>query len=88
MERLRQKAIRFGALDLKRSTRQGKKFMVYYKGRWIHFGATSYSDFTKHKDTARRRRYRQRHREIKLKDGRAAYKTKTSPAFWSWHLLW
>jgi len=82
------RAIKLGASGLVPSWRQGKKFAVLYKGRWIHFGAANMSDYTQHKDKARRDRYRQRHSQIFLRDGRPAYMVKESPAFWSYHLLW
>jgi len=85
---LKDKALRLGAVDLKPSTRAGKKWAVLYDGKWIHFGAKGMSDFTIHKDKERRKRYRARHGKIKLKDGRSAYTVKTSPSYWSWHLLW
>ena len=45
-----------------KSNRQGKKGMVYVKSdsggkKLIHFGDSSMSDFTKHKDKARRKNY-------------------------------
>ena len=85
---LQQKARRLGATELRPSWRAGKKYAVLYGGSWIHFGATGYQDFTEHKDPARRANYRRRHGAIKVKDGRLAYTVPTSPAFWSWHLLW
>ena len=85
---LEQKAKRLGATELRPSTRKGKKYAVLYQGKWIHFGATGYEDFTEHKDPARRANYRRRHGAIKLRDGRLAYTVKSSPAYWSWTLLW
>lgn len=81
-------ASRHGATDLKKSTRKGKKYMVLYKNKWIHFGSDGMSDFIEHQDLERRHRYRQRHSKILLKDGTPAYKNKNSPAFWSWFILW
>ena len=83
-----QKALRLGATELRPSQCAGKKWAVLYQGKWIHFGATGYQDFTQHKDPARRANYRRRHGAIKLKDGRLAYTVPTSPAFWSYNLLW
>ena len=85
---LEQKALRLGATELRPSTRKGKKYAVLYQGKFIHFGATGYEDFTEHKDPARRANYRRRHGAIKLRDGRLAYTVKSSPAYWSWTLLW
>ena len=45
-----------------KSTKKGKKGMVYVKGanggkRLIHFGDSSMKDFTQHKDKARQKSY-------------------------------
>ena len=88
MESLQRKALRLGATELRRSQRAAKKWAVLYEGKFIHFGATGYQDFTEHKDPARRANYRRRHGAIRLKDGRLAHTVPTSPAFWSWELLW
>ena len=53
---------------IQKSTRSGKKMMaVFYqddgkKVKTIHFGADGYSDYTIHKDEARRQRYIDRHK--------------------------
>lgn len=86
--KLKARAMALGADNFKKSTRKGKKWMVLYEGKTIHFGAAGMSDFTIHKDKERRDRYRARHGKIKLKNGRPAYTVKTSPAYWSWHILW
>jgi hypothetical protein len=88
MESLKQQAIKLGATDLKVSTRKGKKYMVKYDNKWIHFGASGYQDYTTHKDEKRRANYRARHSKIKLKDGRLAYKVKTQASYWSYNLTW
>ena len=88
MENIVRKAKQLGAESLKTSTRATKKYMVLYRGKWIHFGAEIYSDFTLHKDPLRRANYRARHSTIRLADGRLAYTVRESPAFWAWHLLW
>jgi hypothetical protein len=50
---------------LRKSHSKGKKwdaiFIVDGKERVVPFGATGYSDYTKHKDKTRRARYIQRH---------------------------
>lgn len=85
---LKTKALKLGASEFGKSRVKGKKYYVIYKGKRINFGALGMSDYTIHKDVKRRQRYRLRHGAIKLKDGRFAYKVKTSPAYWSWNLLW
>lgn len=43
------------------STRKDKKYMIQRPdGKWSHFGQLPYSDYTKHRDPERRRRYLQR----------------------------
>ena len=81
-------AKRLGATDLQPSWRKGKKIAVLYQGKWIHAGALGYEDYTTHHDDDRRASYRRRHKAILLRDGRPAYKVKTTPAFWAYHLLW
>ena len=54
-------------VEIKKSTRSGKKMMaIFYDGdkkvKTIHFGDSNYSDYTIHKDEARRQRYIDRHR--------------------------
>jgi len=91
MEKLKKRALKLDSnvIDLKRSTRKDKKWMVILKdGSKKHFGAYGMSDYTIHKDPARRDRYRKRHSKILLKDGRPAYTVKGTPAFYSWFLLW
>lgn len=44
------------------SNRKEKKFMaIFDDGKKVHFGATGYSDFTLHRDSARKQRYIARH---------------------------
>jgi hypothetical protein len=52
---------------IKKSTNEKKKYMaVFYedkkKKKTIHFGCAGMSDFTKHKDEARKQRYMNRHK--------------------------
>jgi hypothetical protein len=69
---------------LSRSTRPDKKYMVKIDNRTIHFGQLGYSDYTKHRDKERMKRYISRHksRENWNKSG-----IKTA-GFWSRWLLW
>ena len=85
---LRRRARLLGGVNLRRSTRKDKKYMLEYDNKTIHFGAAGMSDFTIHKDPDRRARYRARHRKILTKSGIPAYTVKGSPAYWSWNLLW
>ena len=88
----------------KKSNRKGKKYMVEVDNKWIHFGALKpdgkgyqhYKDSTglglyshlDHGDKERRKRYRDRHSKILLKDGTPAYKNKNQSAYWSYYYLW
>ena len=52
---------------IKKSTKAEKKYMaIFYDGRkrikTTHFGAAGMSDYTKHKDPERKKRYMRRHR--------------------------
>jgi hypothetical protein len=85
---LRARARRLGASEFGHSDRANKKYFVVYRGRRVHFGAAGYEDFTIHRDKQRRSRYRARHSKVLTEAGTPAYKLKTSPAYWSWHLLW
>ena len=72
-----------------RSRRPGKKWDVYVPTRGaaggplrrVSYGAAGMSDFTRHRDPARRARYRARHRRDRIDDP-------YSPGFWSWWHLW
>lgn len=55
-------------VKISKSTRAGKKLMAIFsnkdgKKKTIHFGSEGMSDFTKHKDPARKKRYEDRHRK-------------------------
>jgi hypothetical protein len=69
---------------LQKSSRSDKKFMAIIGGKTVHFGASGYSDFTKHKDPERKHRYDQRH--AKREDWtRTGIQT---AGFWSKWILW
>jgi len=72
---------------LKKSNRPGKKYMVYVDGKTVHFGATGYSDYTKHKDSSRMSRYSTRHGSGKGRENWSGSGIKTA-GFWSKWLLW
>ena len=68
-----------------KSDRQDKKYyIITNSGRKIYFGAAGMSDFTKHKDEARKQRYINRHKnnEMWTKSGI------DTAGFWSRWLLW
>ena len=47
----------------KRSTRKGKKMMVYMDGSWHHFGDSSMDDFRTHKSEKRKKAFYDRHKK-------------------------
>jgi hypothetical protein len=85
---LHDKAMKLGASNFGYSKAKGKKYFVVYDGKTINFGAKGMSDFTKHKDEDRRKRYYARHSKIKDKSGKKVITQKSSPSFWSYNLLW
>jgi hypothetical protein len=68
-------------------TPAGKKKSVFVPGKKagtakvVHFGASGYSDFTKHKDTKRRANFHSRHNCATAKD-------KSSARYWACKDLW
>ena len=61
-----------------------KYYVISKSEKKIYFGAAGYSDFTKHKDEARRQRYIKRHEKTEnwTKSGI------DTAGFWSYWLLW
>jgi hypothetical protein len=70
---------------LKKSNRPGKKYMVFVDGKTVHFGASGMSDYTKHKDKERMKRYSARHSRGGETWSKSGLKT---AGFWSKWLLW
>ena len=70
-------------VEIKPSTRNGKKYMLYnpHTDKWIHFGAYGYEDYTKHFDPKRREAFRVRNKKWSTQD-------KYTPGFASYYLLW
>lgn len=76
-------------MKLGKSTRRGKKmWAITPSGRKVHFGAKGYSDFTKHKDPARRARWYARMSKIRTKKGRLAINDPESPLYYAARVLW
>lgn len=75
-----------------KSDRKGKKGMVYVmkngSKRLIHFGDSSMSDFTKHKDAKRRKNYLDRSGGIRNKQGKLTKNDKNSANYWSRKVNW
>lgn len=83
--------------DIRPSNKIGKKLMVYYYGKWIHFGdiryqhyfdKTGYYSNLNHIDDKRRNSYLRRANGIKDKNGNFTANNKSSPNFWSINILW
>ena len=84
----------------KKSTNPKKKYMVTTpEGKLIHWGSAShqhYRDRTPlklyshldHNDKQRRMFYHNRHKAIKTKDGKPAWKNPEQPAYYSMKYLW
>ena len=48
---------------IKKSTNPNKKYDAIFEDKKISFGASGYSDYTKHKDPERKKRYIDRHKK-------------------------
>ena len=86
-------------MEFKKSTHKGKKYMVFYNNKWIHFGQLGYEHFEdktplklysslNHFDNKRRASYLSRARGIKDKYGNYTYVNKNSPNYYSIKFLW
>ncbi len=75
-----------------KSTSKGKKGMVFVKKdggkRLIHFGDSSMSDMTKHKDPKRQKSYLARSGGIRNKEGKLTANDKNSANYWSRKTNW
>ena len=68
---------------LQRSSRPEKKWEVELPdGQTIHFGSSSYEDYTQHKDEKRKENYLKRHKK------REDWSDWSTAGFWSRWLLW
>jgi hypothetical protein len=71
--------------NVEQSTRKNKKYMILNDdNKYVHFGDSRFSDFTKHKDEERRQRYLDRATKIKGN----WKKDKYSPNNLAINLLW
>ena len=82
--RTKSKRIKSKRILLQKSRSPDKKFMVAIDSKTVNFGANGYSDYTKHRNKYRMRRYENRHksRENWKKSGMK------SAGFWSKWILW
>ena len=82
------KAKNLGASAFGVSKAKGKRYYVIYNNKIINFGSNIGSTFIDHHDQKKRRAWQARHSKITNKQGKYVYKLPSSPAFWSWNLLW
>lgn len=59
-----------------------KYYIITNSDKKVYFGAAGMSDFTKHKDEARKQRYIDRHKKNE------SWTNKDTAGFWSRWLLW
>ena len=73
---------------LQKSSRKDKKYMVTMfkneKQKVVHFGQSGYSDYTKHKDKDRMKRYEKRHKNRENWNKSGIY----TAGFWAKWILW
>lgn len=79
--------MKYYKVTIKKSTRPGKKLMAIFiskngRTKTIHFGAAGMSDYTKHKDPARKQRYLARHK------ARENWNVPDTAGSLSRHILW
>ena len=86
--RLKEKAISLGASDFGISKVKGKRFFVVYNNKKINFGSDFGQTYFDHGNKQTKKAWYARHARIKDKEGRQVIKLKTSPSYWSAHLLW
>jgi hypothetical protein len=88
LEQIKDKALEAGATRVAYSNRKGKKYMVEYKNKIIHFGSDAGQTFLDHGNEQIKSAWVARHSKIKNKYGQFVYLIKESPAWWSYHILW
>jgi hypothetical protein len=88
MQDLKNKALSLGATDFGTSNRMNKRFYVVYDKKIVHFGSHKAKTFLEHKDDKKRDAWYARHSKIKNKNGQVVINLKTSPSYWSAHILW
>ena len=86
-------------MEFKPSTRKNKKYMVKYKGQWIHFGDTRYEhyrdktplklySYLDHDDHIRQLNYINRAMGIRDKNGFLTYNNPKSANYYALRYLW
>ena len=87
LKELDKKAKNLGASEFGISKAKNKRFYVVYDGKIIYFGSRIGKAFIDHHDEKKRKAWQSRHSKI-LKNGKPAYKDKTSPEYYNWRLTW
>jgi len=88
MNELSKKAKSLGASEFGLSTNKNKRFYVVYNNKRINFGSNTNNTFIDHHDEDKKRAWKARHKVIRLKSGKLAYKDKTQSSFWAYKILW
>jgi len=88
MEDLYNRAVKLGATDFGISKTKNKRFYIIYNNKKINFGSKLGQTYIDHNDNIKKKNWRARHSKIINSEGKPFYKIKTSPEYWSWHLLW
>ncbi len=70
-------------VNIKISSRKNKKYMILnpITNKWIHFGEMGYTDFTRHQDDERRKRFQ-------IRNSKWSFESPYTPSFASFYLLW
>jgi hypothetical protein len=80
LEKAKRNAKRIG-VDVKASTRKGKKLDVLKQGKKVaSIGAVDYDDYTVHGDKKRKTNYKKRHDKYRHKKG--------TPSYYADQILW
>jgi hypothetical protein len=77
--------------EISESKAKNKRFAIKVDGKTVNFGSWPFKRdgaFIDHKDEKLRAAWKARHEKIMLKNGTPAYKSKTSPDYFAYNLLW
>ena len=88
MDSLYNKAIKHGASDFGISNNMNKRYYVIYNDRKINFGSKHGHTYIDHHNNDIRKAWIARHSKIKNHSNQYVINLKTSPSYWSFHLLW
>jgi hypothetical protein len=90
--------VKINGIEYQLSEKKNKKLKAYVNGKWVHFGQKGYDHYfdktsllpksENHLDETRRELYLKRASKITNKEGNLTAKDKTSPNWFSIHILW